>query len=506
MPQILVYHMTGQLPQPPYTAFFWNVFGQPDPTGAQSGYGAGYLINVEIVYASIDGSPIDPVSGQVGGDLTGYLPNPYVSGLQGKPISTTAPTSGQVLQYNGTTYVPVTPTFPSDNVGGDLSGILPNPTVVGIQGQAISASAPSFGQSLTWTGSQWGGVSPGGDVTGSSIASITVAKLQGSAVSASPPISGAPLAWNGSAWVATSLSGDITGSIGSNTVSNLQGTPLNVPGPITTGDIIAYDGVRWAKTTPSIPITTSATSSPTANTIVLRDGNGATQFASTANNSLTIGAGLLASITNTAFGLAQTARSTDAATNDILMETQAPFASATGTNRLPGDFVINIPLAAGALATTNSGNVYFSFDGNPMVSIYQIPSTGIGAIEFPNNGTILNVTSVTSGTLSMFINADLNLYGTPVLISSTGNIDVQAENLIDINAGGGITIDDPNGFGLSLVSSGATRFSADATGIGFFATAPIAKPTVTGSKGANAALASLLTALANLGLVTDSSS
>ena len=36
--------------------------------------------------------------------------------------------------------------------------------------------------------------------------------------------------------------------------------------------------------------------------------------------------------------------------------------------------------------------------------------------------------------------------------------------------------------------------------------APIAKPTVTGSRGANAALASLLTALANLGLITDSTS
>lgn len=40
---------------------------------------------------------------------------------------------------------------------------------------------------------------------------------------------------------------------------------------------------------------------------------------------------------------------------------------------------------------------------------------------------------------------------------------------------------------------------------GFNNTAPIAKPTVTGSRGANAALTSLLTALANYGLLTDSS-
>lgn len=41
--------------------------------------------------------------------------------------------------------------------------------------------------------------------------------------------------------------------------------------------------------------------------------------------------------------------------------------------------------------------------------------------------------------------------------------------------------------------------------VGFYGTAAAAKPTVTGSRGGNAALASLLTALAGLGLLTDSS-
>jgi hypothetical protein len=44
------------------------------------------------------------------------------------------------------------------------------------------------------------------------------------------------------------------------------------------------------------------------------------------------------------------------------------------------------------------------------------------------------------------------------------------------------------------------------TKVGFYNTAPAAKPAVTGSRGGNAALASLLTALAGLGLVTDSTS
>jgi hypothetical protein len=47
---------------------------------------------------------------------------------------------------------------------------------------------------------------------------------------------------------------------------------------------------------------------------------------------------------------------------------------------------------------------------------------------------------------------------------------------------------------------------SNCTHMGFFNTAPVAKPTVTGSRGGNAALASLLTALANLGLITNNTS
>lgn len=54
-------------------------------------------------------------------------------------------------------------------------------------------------------------------------------------------------------------------------------------------------------------------------------------------------------------------------------------------------------------------------------------------------------------------------------------------------------------------SADANKIEINSTGIGFYATAPIAKPTVTGSAAANAALQSLLTQLSNLGLIIDSS-
>lgn len=55
-----------------------------------------------------------------------------------------------------------------------------------------------------------------------------------------------------------------------------------------------------------------------------------------------------------------------------------------------------------------------------------------------------------------------------------------------------------------LDGSAGTKVEVNTTGIGFHAATPIAKPTVTGSRGGNAALASLLTALADYGLITDS--
>lgn len=66
-----------------------------------------------------------------------------------------------------------------------------------------------------------------------------------------------------------------------------------------------------------------------------------------------------------------------------------------------------------------------------------------------------------------------------------------------------------NGAGTNIAAwlDGDTRVSGDLDldgDIGFYGTAPQAKPTITGSRGGNAALASLLTQLATLGLITDS--
>jgi hypothetical protein len=54
-------------------------------------------------------------SGVAGGDLSGNYPNPAVAKLQGTAVSPTAPTNGQVLAFNGTSWAPAE--SPADGSG-----------------------------------------------------------------------------------------------------------------------------------------------------------------------------------------------------------------------------------------------------------------------------------------------------------------------------------------------------------------------------------------------------
>ena len=87
------------------------------------------------------------------GDVTGGLNNATVVKLQNIPVTSVAPTFGQILKFNGSSWncaedsINAAPTGPA---GGDLNGNYPNPSVSKIKNVAVSATLPTNGQVLKY--------------------------------------------------------------------------------------------------------------------------------------------------------------------------------------------------------------------------------------------------------------------------------------------------------------------------------------------------------------------
>ncbi len=125
-----------------------------------------------------------------------------------------------------------------------------------------------------------------------------------------------------------------------------------------------------------------------------------------------------------------------------------------------------------------------------------VSSQGAGSINFNSNGgTVLNfqVLGSTSSIVNFIRAQGAVTTGNPRL-TATGS-DANVSMLIVGKGTGGLIAQD---------GGGTNRIQMTTTGIGFHGTAPVAKGTITGSRGGNAALASLLTYLASRGDFTDS--
>jgi hypothetical protein len=223
------------------------------------------------------------------GDIGFSSPNFTVKGLQGEPLSATAPTAGQILEWNGSVWIPsAAPTSGLNALTQDVSatGIGSQPaTVVGLQTRPLAATAPTSGQLMGWDGSTWGPVtSPTSGInaltqdvtaTGTGSQAATVVGLQGRPLASTAPTSNQLIGWNGSAWAPVTaptsginaLTQDVSASgTGSQvaTVVGLQTRPVASTAP-TLGQCLIWNGSAWAPGTCGTAPTVS---------YVLRNGGG----------------------------------------------------------------------------------------------------------------------------------------------------------------------------------------------------------------------------------------
>ena len=236
-------------------------------------------------------------------DLAGSNTAQTVVGWQARPVSSSAPSSGNVYSWSGTAWVPgtltlsnagtFTGTLPAANqaaqtLAGDATGLTSAVTVGKILNNAVPSLAPGWlqwnGSAFVWTTPPGASVTWANDLAGSTSTSQNVVGIQSRPVASSAPTVGNGYYWSGSAWVpsagnlaggsafftgllpaanqaAQTLAGDVGGTTAASVLATVNSN-VGTFGSATTIPIVTFNGKGLATA-----ITTAAVSAAPANII-----------------------------------------------------------------------------------------------------------------------------------------------------------------------------------------------------------------------------------------------
>lgn len=312
-----------------------------------------------------------------------------VTAIQGRSVSATAPASGQILKWNGSSWTPAA----DNNSGGSVTSVATGTgltggtiTTTGTISLANTAVTPgSYGSSTqvgTFTVDAQGRLTSAGNVTISGVTPAAHTLDSHSNVTITGNTAGEILKWNGSAWVnntlaeagiqpagsyltgnqTITLSGDVTGS-GTTAITttiadnSVDGTDIAL-GSDAQGDIMYYNGTDWARLGAGTSGQVLKTQGTGANPVWAADNNaGGTVTSIATNNGITGG-----TITTTGtIGLTGQALALhNLATSGIIVRTGAATVAArtitagNGITVTNGDGVSGNPTIAANFGTTAS--------------------------------------------------------------------------------------------------------------------------------------------------------